>query len=714
MSFQPNESILKNQLIFALFVLAAFVSYGQEQVQDTIQIDPVEVTATRSSSPLKNLPVTVALVNQRVILETQPPSATETLKYIPGVAIQNDGGITSTPIIRGLSRERAPILIDGNSFVGGRIRSYALIDPWQIERVEVIKGPASAFWGSDAVSGLVNVITRKAESGYGKDFKVGASLYGGYQSVNSYSRGRLEVEGRGNGFDFLIGGGLRDASNTDTPGGEVPNSQFESGYLDWNIGYSPAENHRLEFSGKYFKNDNVGFPGGLGAPGPPVRDRVFAPDEQTGYNFNYTGKNISNTIEEVGFNAYFKQQRLHIDQVTNVFFENTMDINRRIDVSLDVDVDFGGFKAFTALRLADNSKLTVGADFLREHRFGTKRELVVDIFNPMGEQVNQVAPPPGQIQPDSDATFFGLFAVEEWKASEVVDLLFALRFDNVKTEIEDEPFFIPEIADLYNEDNTSDNNTALTGNIGAKIHASDRSDFSINLANSFRAPDLFSKYNFADGVIPNPDLGPEKGVFYELGYAYNGSKFDIGLNFYQNFLNDLYVPVSVDFQGTPNVQNQAVGEARLTGWEYQLSYAIGKLSSVFWTGSYIRGKDRETDENLAFMPADQNIFGFQLRDNRNAFFGRVEGIFTSKQDRPAPTERETDGYSLFNISGGINLHEVLPNFPYSKLVLSVDNLTDKEYQSHVFRGTPGNQTRFFAPGRSINAQLIIKLGVAGK
>jgi outer membrane receptor protein involved in Fe transport len=44
----------------------------------------------------------------------------------------------------------------------------------------------------------------------------------------------------------------------------------------------------------------------------------------------------------------------------------------------------------------------------------------------------------------------------------------------------------------------------------------------------------------------------------------------------------------------------------------------------------------------------------------------------------------------------------------------VDNLTDKEYQSHVFRGTPGNQTRFFAPGRSINAQLIIRLGVAGK
>ena len=411
---------------------------------------------------------------------------------------------------------------------------------------------------------------------------------------------------------------------------------------------------------------------------------------------------------------YSKQQRLHIDQVTNIFFPNTTNINRRIDVNLDVDVDFGGAKAFAALRLAENSKLTIGADYLREHRFGTKRELIVDIFNPMGVQVNQVAPPPGQIQPDSDATSIGLFAVEEWKVSDAFDLLIALRYDNVKNEIKREPFFIPEIADLYNDDNVSDNNSALTGNIGAKIHASEKSDFTINLANSFRGPDLFSKYNFADGVIPNPDLEPEKGVFYELGYAYNAQKFKLNANFYQNFLDNLYVPVSVDFQGTPAVQNQAVGEAKLTGFEYELSYSIGTLSDIFWTGSYIRGKNEVTNEDLAFMPASQNIFGFQIRNSSDTFFGRLEGIFTGKQDRPAPTERETDAYSLFNLSAGVNLHKAFPKLPYSKFVLSVDNLTDKEYQSHVFRGTPGNQTRFFAPGRSINAQLIIRLGVAGK
>ncbi len=699
---------------FPIVFILVLAATGNAQVQDTIQIEEVEVTALRSGSKLRNVPINVSVLSKREIEENQPTTAAEAIRYMPGVALQSDGGLASTPIIRGLSRERAPILIDGNSFVGGRIRTYALIDPFQIERMEVIKGPASAFWGSDAVGGLINVITRKAESGYGKDFRLGASLYSGYKSVNDHKRGRLEVEGRGNGFDFLIGGGLRDAGNTDTPSGEIPNSQFESEYIDWNVGYSPKENHRFEISGKYFKNDNMGFPGGLGAPGPPVRIRLFSPDEQTGLNFAYRGNQVSDKIESLGLNVYSKWQRLHIDMITNVFFEGTMNVNRKIHPNLDVDVNFGGAKGFVALRLKENSKLTLGVDYLNEHRIGTFRDLVVDVFNPQGEQVNQIAPPPGQIQPDSYSNSIGIFAVEELSLSSALDVLLALRFDNVSTRIDSEPFFIPEIADLYTSENTSDNDKALTGNIGLKYHITDKMDATVNLANSFRGPDLFSKYNFADGILPNPDLNPEKGVFYELGYSYNGSKFGIGANFYQNFLSNLFVPINVDFQGTPAIQNQNIGEAKLTGWEYQLSYNLGSLFKIFWTGSFIRGKDQETDQDLAFMPADRNLIGLNIRDNSNTFFGQLEGVFTSKQDRTASTERETDGYSLFNARAGVNLHQLIKNFPVSKFILSVDNAFDKEYQSHVFRGVPGNQTRFFAPGRSINALLIVRIGAAGK
>ena len=107
---------MRNYIFIALFVLVQTFSYGQEKVQDTVKIDEVQITALRSSATFKNLPVNVSLILQRAILENQPASATEILRYVPGITIQNDGGITSTPIIRGLSRERAPILIDGKFF----------------------------------------------------------------------------------------------------------------------------------------------------------------------------------------------------------------------------------------------------------------------------------------------------------------------------------------------------------------------------------------------------------------------------------------------------------------------------------------------------------------------------------------------------------------------------------------------------------------------
>ncbi len=702
----------KRYLFVCLFLPTMMNSQIVDSSAYSIDIEAVEISASRSGSTIGQLPLTIDFLAASQIEEVQAMTPVEALQRIPGISLQSDGGLTSTPVIRGLSRERAPILIDGNSFVGGRIRTYALIDPFQIDRMEVIKGPASAFWGSDAIGGLINVVTRKAESGYRKDFKIGASLYGGIQTVNNLTRGRVEIEGRGNGIDFLVGGGLRNAENTMTPEGEVPNSQFESSYIDWNVGYSPAVNHRIEFSGKYFSNDNVGFPGGLGAPGPPVRVRLFSPDEQTGYNLSYRGEDVTDKIEAIGVNAYWKQQRLHIDMITNVFFPMTTNPNRIIHPNLDVDVDFGGLKAFMTLRQSEKAKLTFGVDYLRENRIGTFRDLVIDIFNPMGVQVNQVAPPAGQIQPNSFSNSLGIFALEEISVNDKLDLLLALRFDNVSTSIEDEPFFIPSIASLYNDDNKNDSDNAVTGNLGIKYHVTEDFDVTANIANSFRGTDLFSKYHFADGLLPNPDLDPERGVFYELGAKFDNNAFGASANFYQNSLNNLFVPVNVDFEGTSAIQNQNVGEATITGFEYQVAYRFGTFSRAYINGSFITGKNTVTEGYLPFMPANNNLIGLQLREKSNKFFGAIEADITSKQDKLAPGERETAGYTLINMNAGLNLHEVLENFPFVKIMAGIDNLADVSYQSHLFRGAPANVTQFFAPGRSINVTAILKFGAA--
>ena len=135
--------------------------------------------------------------------------------------------------------------------------------------------------------------------------------------------------------------------------------------------------------------------------------------------------------------------------------------------------------------------------------------------------VNEINTPLTQIQPDSDSNSIGIFAIEELHLSDKLDLLLAVRFDNVNTRIDDGPFDIAAIESIFNDDNSSDNDTALSGNIGLKYKATKSISLTANLANSFRGTDLFSKYNFtvvgAGFLVPNPDLDPERGVFYELG-----------------------------------------------------------------------------------------------------------------------------------------------------------------------------------------------------
>ena len=701
----------------SVFFLFGSISFLNAQTIDSSLIQDIEeivVSATRSASKIQDLPITIDVVGKRQIQEILPISPVEALQYIPGITRQSDGGLATTPIIRGLSRERAPILIDGNPFVGGRIRSYSLIDPFQIERMEVVKGPASAFWGSDAVSGLVNVVTRKAENGYGKKMKIGGSLYGGYQSVAEFSRGRVEIEGRGNGLDFLIGGGIRNAGNTNTPEGEIENSQFESSNIDFNVGYSWSANHRIELSGKYYENKNVGFPGGLGAPGPPRVNRRFDPDRQTAVNLAYDGSNMSGLFESIGARVFIKKQTLHIDQVTNVFFPMTTNVNRNIHVKLDVDVPFMGGKFWGTIRHNDKAKLTLGIDYLNEHRIGTHRDLNIQIFNPMGVMVNEINKPFTQIQPDSYSSSIGVFAIEEMKVSDKLNLLLAARFDNVRTSIDDGPFDVPAIATVYNEDNTSDSDVALTGSLGLQYMPSESFSLMANVANSFRGTDLFSKYHFTavgEGfLVPNPDLDPECGVFYEVGAKYKGGKFSAETNFYQNYLSNLFVPVDLEFDGTPSIQFRNVGEATITGLEWNTQYRFGTLSHTFFSGAYIKGDNDVTSNPLPQIPAMQMWIGIQYRESNNKFFVQPEMMLVSEQSNVASNEIVTPGYSIFNLKAGLNLRNLSSSLPNSQLTIGITNMADKAYRSHVSRGAPGNQNVFLEAGRSFNVGLVVRFG----
>jgi len=213
-------------------------------------------------------------------------------------------------------------------------------------------------------------------------------------------------------------------------------------------------------------------------------------------------------------------------------------------------------------------------------------------------------------------------------------------------------------------------------------------------------------------LVPNPDLDPERSVFYEVGAKFNNKKIVAGLNFYQNKLNDLFVQQSLTFDGSPSIQFQNIGEATITGLEWSVKAKVGTLSHVFFNGSFVKGENDITGNPLTEIPALQNVAGIHFRDRNNKFFLQADALLVSEQTDIAPTEQETPGYTILNINAGLNLHELIDNFPYTKLMIGATNLTDKAYRSHVSRGAPGNQNVFLEPGRSINIGFVSRFGAA--
>ena len=129
-------------------------------VEEPVKADDVYVTATRVEKELQDVPMSVSVMTSEDIKRSPARTIGELLQDVPGVEIRNSGGQGFKRIsIRGENPNRVLILIDGQKLVENKSMDGTplLIDPSNVERVEVIKGPASVLYGSEAIGGVVNI-----------------------------------------------------------------------------------------------------------------------------------------------------------------------------------------------------------------------------------------------------------------------------------------------------------------------------------------------------------------------------------------------------------------------------------------------------------------------------------------------------------------------------------------------------------------------------
>ena len=232
---------------------AALIAAFSSQAQEVQKAAEVTVTAGRIEQQLLDVPMSVSVLTQEEIRNSSARNIGELLADVPGVEVTGDGSQGLKRVqIRGEDAFRSLILIDGQRVSEHKSMSgpALLIDPSSVERIEVIKGPASVLYGSDAIGGVINIITKK---GGKKPFEAEASV--GWNGAGHGWEESISLGGDYKGLKYRLNAGYQSHGDIKTPLGYQNGTDFRQKNLGAFLSYDFNEHFTVGMSADTFDSD---------------------------------------------------------------------------------------------------------------------------------------------------------------------------------------------------------------------------------------------------------------------------------------------------------------------------------------------------------------------------------------------------------------------------------------------------------------------------
>jgi vitamin B12 transporter len=221
-----------------LALAAAFPSIAQTQLA------PVVVTATRVAQPITDVVADVTLIDRATIERSGAGGLADLLVRAPGIAMTRNGGpgATTSLYIRGAETRFTAVFVDGvrvdSQSTGGA--SWNALPLSQIDRIEIVRGPAAAIYGSDAIGGVIQIFTRKGEGGFSPTVEMGAGSHGTYKLAVGMSGGTGTVDySLGLAREISTGFNAQPTVNSDMDG-------YQSNSVSGRLGFKVNAAHRVE------------------------------------------------------------------------------------------------------------------------------------------------------------------------------------------------------------------------------------------------------------------------------------------------------------------------------------------------------------------------------------------------------------------------------------------------------------------------------------
>ena len=466
------------------FLVASFLSLPLllSAQQDSLQLNEVVVTGTRNAIDVRHLPFTVTVIDRKTLTEQEQPNILPTLmQQVPGMMVTSrgmmgygvSGGGSGGINLRGITGGSGQmlVLIDGHPQYQG-IYSHPISDSYQTmiaERVEVLRGPASVLYGSNAMGGVINIVTRQMKTDGSKThFNLGAGSWGTIQAEasNQYRKGR---------FSSTIAAQYGRSDN------HRPRMGFQQNGVYGKIAYDLSDNW-LVYANVDVTHFNASHPGAENSP-------LYNGDQWI--TRGMASAAIENNYERTsgGLSVYSNFGSHKIDDGTN----NPANPTQRFFRSKD---NLAGVSLYQSATLFKGNRLTLGFDW--QHIYGN----AYYTSKLSGDEVATTNKQSGKSHRNEFAGYFDFRQdITEWFTADA-----GLRIDHhsvTGTEL------IPQVGVVFRP--------LLSGEIKAMV------------SKGFRNPSMREMYLYPPS---NEELKPERLMNYELSWRHRFSRVSYGANFF--------------------------------------------------------------------------------------------------------------------------------------------------------------------------------------
>lgn len=564
---QKDRGINRKAWLCAMVVTSAVLlqapgaAFAEEQQE--FALDQVVVTANRVPTTLAKAAANVTVVTREQLENNNYTGLGDALRDVNGVIVSVAGGFPGAPeVVRLNGDERVTVMIDGRKIGrpeglgSGRasIDLNSIISMDNIERIEIVKGGASALYGSDAVGGVINIITRK-----GTEAKTTLDMAAGSWGERNYS---LSTQGSENGLSWYF---TADRKTQDyakynvlnpslTPGSSKgdsykwPNSKFEGQGVTLRLDKTIDENRSVTFNFEHFDDD-----GGR-------------PNQVQGWD-NSTASHISNNWA-LAYN--FNQQK----EATGFIrvYENYSGQNFKGSYKSRTQ----GFQYQTGWQIDTKNKLITGIDW-------EKDAVLENLYNDWNSGL------PTTNYRNKSITNTAVYLQDIYNMTDKWTLTPGVRYDH-----------------------HSKFGGQITPKINANYNVDDSTDLYITYNKVFNAPNLDDLYYNQPGMYGDPNLNPEKGHVISAGINKKlNDKTSFGANYFVSKITDAIqwysVPNSYDWK----VQNVAKQKKR--GFELDIH---NKLSDKYYADlgySYVHVENNEADKGYVVDPTNSQPNGYRVK-----------------------------------------------------------------------------------------------------